>query len=490
MPHFLLNLILGVCHLASLSFDTALLHLCSSLYALAARAHKPLLVLLMVGRQVLVSHVGVVCSMAFIYFYLSFSSPNPPDPIAVLLLRGIYASVSLSIVLQTFAGLMNAPEQRFEKDSAQRFDSIFGYAPLTTLVSTFLFPQSLLLMSGRGASRGRGAGPTRRVTRNSPAGLTENVAGLTDIEADMAAPANHPPSLPFRAAADLDADDLLEQSFEAKIGQVVENALNKHIGKKSSKKKKRSRSRKHSRKHRHSDSSSSSSSDSDFSSDTGSDSDDSRSRKHSQHSKKPLPSEYIPNLDQNRSAKERHQCIAEVVNPISKLCKRLKKAYADAKESGASTSDAKELVKLAEGALDILYTQSSNLYLGTTQGWQAVDSLTAMKGVPTRVQKLLKDLTSSALKAAPAVPKRRNAYASTSTNPAFDTPRAPLYTQPAAQFPPRQNTYPPAPQPQPPHPPPYFQNARYNNGYNNAGYNNAAPRPGYNGYNNFDGSRK
>jgi len=283
-----------------------------------------------------------------------------------------------------------------------------------------------------------------------------------------------------------------------KLGKMMETFFERKEAekKKALRKRSRSSSKKRSNKHKFrrdssssSPSPSSSESDSPSSSDSdGCDSDSLTFKDKKGNDRFPLPSKHIPqaDLERNRASKTRHKNIEDVAKPLAKILKKQIRAKRTAKGAGTSTSSAQECITLAEGALKCLSDQSKKLYVGTTRGWAAVDEMEALETVPEELKNTLKELNATA----PSSNARGRRPASAHPNNSFPMQRAPTYVQHAVPFH-QPNNFNHHNQPfhnnnnfnsAPPPPPPHYHHARFPN--------QPVPRPGYNGNNNFNGSRK
>ena len=141
---------------------------------------------------------------------------------------------------------------------------------------------------------------------------------------------------------------------------------NKEANKKKRSKKSKKRSKNRIRKHSSSDSdssssscssSSSSSSSSSFSSsnsDTDSDSAYHRKNKSKKKFKVKLASKHIPNLNDKRPAKERHDRLVELNKPLHRALKHAESNLNDVQKAGAPQKTAKKVVAEIQGVLRVL----------------------------------------------------------------------------------------------------------------------------------------
>jgi hypothetical protein len=161
---------------------------------------------------------------------------------------------------------------------------------------------------------------------------------------------------------------------------------NKEANKKKRSKKSKKRSKNRIRKHSSSDSdssssscssSSSSSSSSSFSSsnsDTDSDSAYHRKNKSKKKFKVKLASKHIPNLNDKRPAKERHDRLVELNKPLHRALKHAESNLNDVQKAGAPQKTAKKVVAEIQGVLRVLKKQSNHLFFGAAYGWDKLDN--------------------------------------------------------------------------------------------------------------------
>jgi hypothetical protein len=282
-------------------------------------------------------------------------------------------------------------------------------------------------------------------------------------------------------------------------------ARNKEAIKKKRSKKSKKRSKNCKRKHSSSDdsdssssSSLSSSSSSSSNSDTDSDSAYYRKNKSKKKFKVKLASKHIPNLNDKRPAKERHDKLVELNKPLHRALRHAESNLNNVQKVGAPHKTAKKVVAEIQGVLRVLEKQSNHLFFGATYGWDKLgNALINHSHLPSSTKKFAKKLSVKAGDASkapvPFLPKRRPPFTTQTLNHSLPQQHynAPLH--PAPTF---QQSFPMPP----PAPPPYV------NGH--AGGNRSGPpntsgahthchnriaangfrRPGYNGYNNFNGT--
>jgi hypothetical protein len=260
----------------------------------------------------------------------------------------------------------------------------------------------------------------------------------------------------------------------------------------------KNRKRKHSSSDSDSSSSSScsSSSSSSSNSDTDSDSAYHRKNKSKKKFKVKLASKHIPNLNDKRPAKERHDRLVELNKPLHRALKHAESNLNDVQKAGAPHKTAKEVVAEIQGVLWVLEKQSNHLFFGVTYGWDKLDNALNHSHLPSSTKKFAEKLGVKAgdVSKAPVffLPKRRPPFTTQTLNHSLRLQHnAPLH--PAPTF---QQSFPMPP----PAPPPYINGHAggnhsglpYTSGAHTHGHNQSAAngfrRPGYNDYNNFSGT--
>ena len=290
-----------------------------------------------------------------------------------------------------------------------------------------------------------------------------------------------------------------EPETDARPAQGNEEA---HKKKRSKKSKKRSKNRKpkHSSSDFDSDSSSSSTSSSSSSSsssdsDTDSDSVYHRKNKSKKKFKVKLTSKHIPNLNDKRSsAKERHDRLVELNKTLHRAHKHAESNLDDVQKESAPHKTAKKVVAEIQGVLRVLEKQSNHLFFGATYGWDKFDRTKPQSSSTKKFAKKLGVKAGDVSKApVPFLPKHRPPFTTQTLNHSMPQQHynAPLHPAPTFQ---QSFSMPP------PAPPPYVNGHAggnrsgppYASGARTHGHNQSAAngfrRPGYNGYNKFNGT--
>ena len=143
-----------------------------------------------------------------------------------------------------------------------------------------------------------------------------------------------------------------------------------------------------------------------------------------------LASKHIPNLNDKRPAKERH----------------------DVQKAGAPHRTAKNVVAEIQGVLRVLEKQPNHLFFGATYGWDKLDNALNHSHLPSSTQKSAKKLGMKAGDVSkapvPFLPKRRPPFTTQTLNHSMPQQH---YNAPLHPAPTYQQSYPMPP----PAPPPY-----------------------------------
>jgi hypothetical protein len=210
-----------------------------------------------------------------------------------------------------------------------------------------------------------------------------------------------------------------------------------------------------------------------------------------------LASKHIPNLNDKRPAKERHDKLVELNKPLHRALRHAESNLNDVQKAGAPHKTAERVVAEIQGVLRVLEKQSNHLFFGATYGWDKLDNALNHSHLPSSTKKFAKKLgvkTVDVSKApVPFLPKRRPPFTTQTLNHSLPQQHYNAQLHPAPTF---QQSFPMPP----PAPPPYVNGHAggnrsgppYTSGAHTHGYNQSAPngfrRPGYNGYNNFNGT--
>jgi len=150
-----------------------------------------------------------------------------------------------------------------------------------------------------------------------------------------------------------------------------------------------------------------------------------------------------------------------------------------------------------QGVLRVLEKQSNHLFFGATYGWDKLDNALNHSHLPSSTKKFAKKLGVKAGDVSkapvPFLPKRRPPFTTQTFNHSLPQQHYNAPLNPAPTF---QQSFPMPP----PAPPPYVNGHAggnrsgppYTSGAHTHGHNQSAAngfrRPGYNGYNNFNGT--